>query len=226
MVSVTKVLGRLDKPQIEMAISASLNPNSQYFGMLPEKIQAIWKEAGKISHKRGNPLHHYAQALLEDDKLTIQNLINQEDANLALFRSFNTFKKKVIDKNDIKIICLEQPLCSPTFRLGGTPDAIFYWNGYIFIFDWKTNKVFKEYSNFQVHHEKIKRDYPQLTNSHLHKYTLQLQTYRWILENEYGLEVKGERIVWLSENDYQSYKPAFGYKENFIYKLLTTLTAA
>lgn len=226
LVSVTKILGKLDKPMEEMALLASQNPKNDLFGKPVKEIVSVWKELGKVSHNRGNPLHHYAEASLLDDRLTIQKLLTKEDSNLALFRSFNKFKKEIIDKNDIKIVSLEAPLCSPTFGLGGTPDAIFFWNGYIFIFDWKTNKVFKEYSSFQVHHEQIKRDYPQLTSSHLHKYTLQLQTYRWILENEYGLNVKGERIIWFSENEYRIYNSAFGYKENFINKLLTILTAA
>jgi hypothetical protein len=215
--SVSKILETLTPKfdDITMSEKCSINKKHEHFGKTPDEILEIWKEKNKVACENGSKFHDNVQMFLEDKK----DEIEYEYFFDSLFSQFMIFHNDIIVKNKLDIVGLELKVASPTFKVCGTFDALFKYNGNLFIFDWKTNSKFDTSSKY-----KLNRPYSKYDKSKLTYYTFQVFIYKWILENEYQINISDCRIVWFNENGYEIYKPKFEYEEQFIKRLLKNCT--
>ncbi len=66
------------------------------------------------------------------------------------------------------------------------------------IWDWKTNKEFTIVNDFN---KKLKPPFNKLHESHLEKYSLQLSTYKAIIERNVNIKIEGLYVVHLNEKN-------------------------
>jgi hypothetical protein len=90
------------------------------------------------------------------------------------------------------------------------------YQGNLFIFDWKTNNKFELISKY-----KLLNPYTKFDTSDFTIYTFQVHLYRWILEKEYGIPIKGARIIHFDDKGkFTSHHPKFAYNARFMESVL------
>jgi ATP-dependent exoDNAse (exonuclease V) beta subunit len=116
-------------------------------------------------------------------------------------REFNYFLDFHKDNSELKAYRTEWEVFDEDFKLAGSIDCVFELNGEYHIFDWKRTKEIKENNSFQ------EGKYPlrHLPDANYWHYSLQLNIYKYILENKYGLNI-GELNLVVLHPDKDSYE--------------------
>lgn len=216
--SVTGLLSHLHKRFDEkaMALRCSQNPNHSLYSLTPEEILLIWKQKNEVSKVRGSSTHDYAEACLWNDKERIKKALENKYLNYKLVAGFNFFKQTYLVPYDFEVVETECKIVFPEHCIFGTFDALLYFPKYgYFIFDWKTNEKWEDYSNYN-----LLPPFDFLDKSKWTEYTIQVYIYKYILQREYGIDIKGCRVVWLNEEQVISKKPKFEYDEKMIEKII------
>ena len=83
---------------------------------------------------------------------------------------------------------------------------MFKLNDRYYIGDWKTNKDFKDDDHPNGKRQRLLPPFDDLWDNNLTGYSLQISTYRLILEEEAVFETEGGFLVWIGPNDPKLYK--------------------
>ena len=212
-ISASRILGSLEKEfdAKEMAQRCSLKQGHEMFGIPPEQIIQIWSDRGEASATKGDQTHDYIRFVLGDDRTALQRFLKTNQIPHRMQMCFLDFKNKNLN-GACDLIDTEFKLFSEKHRVSLVVDAMFNFIEYgLYVFDWKTNEAISRYSRY-----KLLPPFDFLDNSKWNIYTLQLQIYQFILQEEYGLEIKGTRNVWLTEDGSESIKPKFPYDKEMI----------
>ena len=144
------------------------------------KIVELWKRRGRIASARGTLLHWHAEMHLNGRQLELPHSPEFEmflavvDV-LRLHFGWRPYRTE--------ISLFHCGLC-----LAGQADALFVdAGGDIVILDWKRTKSIRFDNAFRS----LKEPLDHLPDSNGWLYSLQLNTYRYILETEYGMRVSG-----------------------------------
>lgn len=108
---------------------------------------------------------------------------------------------------DIEITPIRKEMIVGDDIYAGQIDLLCYWNGKICIADFKTDKEIKVSNKYQ----KLKAPYNDMDDCNFSKYSLQLNKYRSLIENNTTIKIEQLKIVHLcSTNDnYQVYDIPF-----------------
>jgi hypothetical protein len=169
-------------------------------GVTQQEVLNEWKEAGIKGKTVGTEVHKW-----------IEDFYNGLDPDLpACPTSLNRvelFKKAHEERlHKLKPIAQELRIFSRKWGIAGTIDIIFEMDGKFYVGDWKTNKDFKDDDHPKGRREKLFSPFDDLWNNNLNGYSLQVSTYRMILEEEAGFKTEGAFLVSLSESGYKLYK--------------------
>jgi ATP-dependent exoDNAse (exonuclease V) beta subunit len=171
-----------DKIISTMERNGKLNdPNNKYYGMTREEIKAQWAKNGATASGAGTQLHYdiecyYNQLEVKNDSIEYQYFLN--------------FLK---DFPELKPYRTEWMVYYEEYKLSGSIDMI-YENpdGTLQIYDWKRCKEIK-YENFgKMAQTKCIQHIPDANFWH---YSIQLNTYKTILEHKYGKKVTGLYLI-------------------------------
>jgi hypothetical protein len=214
LVPVTKILDYL-KPKFDSEVQAkrcSENQNYYLFGKTKEEILQVWDNQNAQACERGHLFHLFAEKVVKNENF--DDVLVDDRLKQSFLKFWGIVKELGINQ-----IITEQKLAMPIFDIAGTFDLLVNFEKYgLFIFDWKTNQEFTTYSDFNLLEPFDKFDKSKLT-----LYTFQIYIYKYILEQEYNIEVKGERIIWLNElKGVVSHKPKFKYDINLIEDVIKT----
>ena len=165
-------------------------PESPYFGMKPSQIKAQWKENGRKASTAGTKMHYDIECFYNDMDIEIE-----EDC--VEFDYFLRFEQDYGEK--LTPYRTEWMVWDKDLRLAGSIDMIFEnEDGSLVIYDWKRCKEIKKENRFEsAKTECIKH----LPNSNYWHYSLQLNTYKYLIEKNYGKKVKGMYLVCLHPNN-------------------------
>ena len=165
-------------------------PESSYFGMKPSQIKAQWKENGRKASTAGTKMHYDIECFYNDMDIEIE-----EDC--VEFDYFLRFEQDYGEK--LTPYRTEWMVWDKDLRLAGSIDMIFEnEDGSLVIYDWKRCKEIKKENRFEsAKTECIKH----LPNSNYWHYSLQLNTYKYLIEKNYGKKVKGMYLVCLHPNN-------------------------
>jgi ATP-dependent exoDNAse (exonuclease V) beta subunit len=185
-----------DKILSNMVKKGTLNdPTSKYYGMTPDEIKLLWKQNGAEASGSGTKMHG-----------DIEDYYNQVDvANDSI--EFEYFLRFAQDYQHLKPYRTEWTVYYEEYKLSGSIDMVFEnpEDGTLLIYDWKRVKEFKyepEYNKFS-HTPCIKH----LPDTNFWHYSLQLNTYKTILEAKYGKTISGMFLVCLHpDNPTKSYE--------------------
>lgn len=162
------------------------NKDSEYYGMSGEDIRNKWSCGAKL----GTELH--AQ---------IEEYYNSYGAVEPTEKSieYNYFKNFVNDHPELEPFRTEWIVYSKDNSISGSIDMIFKNDdGTLSIYDWKRSK--------KINKDNFKSEFalPPLhvfQNCNFNAYSLQLNFYKWILENEYGYKIKDMCLVVLHDSN-------------------------
>jgi ATP-dependent exoDNAse (exonuclease V) beta subunit len=194
--------------------SKSWNPENKYWGQTAEEIKAGWKTSGTLAASSGTSLHAKIEKFMNNPVLppnyTHKELYEFYQLNNELYQDepvewqhFITFIK---DYPELKPYRTEWMIFNEELKIAGSIDMV-YENpdGTLMIYDWKRCKDITKRSDWN------KRSINPLI-AHIHDtnfwhYSLQLNTYKTILEEKYGKTVTKLCLVRLhpdiEENTYE-----------------------
>ena len=162
--------------------------DSPYFGKTDQEILDAWKESGTSSAASGTMMH-----------LQIELYYNQETPNTETipreWEFFQAFDKQ-FNKKPYRT---EWYIFDEDAKLAGSVDMIYEdGNGTdLIIVDWKRTKELKMSNRW----EKGLPPISHLDDCNYKQYCLQLNTYKYILEKNYGKNIKGMFLVVLHPNN-------------------------
>jgi hypothetical protein len=164
-------------------------PKSPYFGMTREEIKMKWKNDGTEASVAGTNMHYNIECFY--------NGIDVEDDGSLEWKYFREFNEAV-GKN-LTPYRTEWMVWDKELRLAGSVDMLFENpDGTLQIYDWKrSKKVVKENKWASAIVDCISH----LPDANFWKYSLQLNTYKWILEKNYDKKISNMFLVWLHPNN-------------------------
>ena len=164
-------------------------PKSPYFGMTREEIKMKWKNDGNEASVAGTNMHYNIECFY--------NGIDVEDDGSLEWKYFREFNEAV-GKN-LTPYRTEWMVWDKELRLAGSVDMLFENpDGTLQIYDWKrSKKVVKENKWASAIVDCISH----LPDANFWKYSLQLNTYKWILEKNYDKKISNMFLVWLHPNN-------------------------
>jgi len=175
---------------IENMMKSKKWPESQYFGMTPSQIKALWKENGRKASTAGTKMHYDIECFYNDMDVEI-------DEDCVEFDYFLRFERDHGEK--LNPYRTEWMVWDKDLRLAGSIDMIFEKDdGSLVIYDWKRCKEIKKDNRFESAKTECVKHLP---NSNYWHYSLQLNTYKYLLEKNYGKKVKGMYLVCLHPNN-------------------------
>jgi hypothetical protein len=172
---------------------ASKDPKSKYYGMTKEEIILSWDKNRDSAAGAGTKLHYDIECYWNQMPVTNDSI------------EYQYFTNFVRDFPELKPYRTEWTIYYEELKLSGSIDMIFENpDGTLQIYDWKRCKEIK-YENYgqTAHRECIKH----LPDTNFWHYVLQLNTYRKMLEANYGKKVTALYLVCMHpENPYKNYE--------------------
>jgi hypothetical protein len=155
--------------------------------MDPEEIKAVWARNGESQSRRGTLMHWHIECYLNG-----YDIGHPQSPEFQMFLDFETHFMDALGLTPWRV---EMNLFHCGLRLAGQADLVCTdHTGALVILDWKRSKEIKDVGH---KNERQKPPLDHLPNSNRHCYNLQLNTYRHILETEYGYRVSGMYLVAL-----------------------------
>lgn len=191
VISVTKLIGsmhsKFDADKIIQKMKASPNwPESPYFGKTDAEIKKQWNDNAAQASTAGTALHLAIEEYLDGADPT--NKAIMESVEWGYFLEFWNQHKTILEPYR-----MEWSVYIEELKLAGQIDAVFRRksDGAFFIYDWKRSKEIKYENQFQNCLPPI----DHLPDTNYWHYTLQLNIYRYILENYYDMPVKDMYLI-------------------------------
>jgi len=174
----------------KMRSSKRWNKSNKYFYMTDEKIKKSWDDNCVLACKEGTKMH-----------LNLENYYNGEPYE-SDSKEFALFQK-YLDDTDYKIYRTEMLLYDEQAKISGSADVLYRdpEDGKYIICDWKRSKEIKMENRWQKGTHEITSDLDDCNFIH---YSLQLAIYKYMMEKNYGFEVKDCFLVVLhpSQDNY------------------------
>ena len=175
---------------IEKMMSSPRWPQSPYYGMTPDEIKTKWKNDGRAASEAGTIMH-----------LNIEYFYNgldvDEDDSSLEWAYFKQFEEKV--GSSLNPYRTEWMVWDQELRLAGSVDMIFENpDGTLQIYDWKRSKEIKKDNRWD---SALVDCISHLPNANFWHYSLQLNTYKYIIEKNYGKKVTDMFLVCLHPNN-------------------------
>ena len=166
---------------------------SKYYGKTKEEIKEEWKQNRKRASEAGTKMHYDIECFYNEMK--VQNPSIE-------YEYFLRFHKQ---HSDMEPYRTEWMIYDKELKLAGSIDMVFKnSDGTLSIYDWKRCKNIKKENPWQSAKTKCIEHLPDTNFWH---YSLQLNTYKAMLESNYGVKVKDLYLVCLHpENKSKTYE--------------------
>ena len=164
-----------------------------------EQLRSEWKYKGEQSCIKGTIFHSMVEWLYDlresKDKVVF-------DLPMKLKKQFHSFYLK--NKDRLKPLAIELKVGLPDGRIHGISDMLYYntQTDKVYLFDWKTNgKMARTGFNNQM----LLNEFKAFPDADFYKYSIQIETYRYIIETVAKIKIDGAFIGWFFE-DNDTYK--------------------
>jgi hypothetical protein len=196
----------------------SWNPDNKYWGMTSAQIKQLWKSNGNVAREAGTNLHERIENFMNDKRFQF-NYTNKELYQIYDIDNKEKEKEKdepqiewtyflhfVQDHPDLKPYRTEWMIFDEDLKLAGSIDMV-YENpdGTLSIYDWKRSKDISKINNWN--NFATNKLICHMPDTNFWHYTLQLNTYKTILERKYNKVVTKLCLVQLHpENQAKTYE--------------------
>lgn len=184
----------------------------KYWGMTPEEIKASWNKNRDAVAGAGTDLHALIEIFMNNDQLdgsyNHKNLQEDyEEKNIVTSEApeWNYFIKFIQDYPNLVPYRTEWMIYHEEIKIAGSIDMV-YENpdGTLSIYDWKRCKEITRTTNWDQY--ALNPLIGHLPDTNFWHYSLQLNTYKKILEEKYGKTVSQLYLVRLHpENSHETY---------------------
>jgi ATP-dependent exoDNAse (exonuclease V) beta subunit len=178
--------------------SKSWAPGHKYWGLTAEEIKAQWTSSGSAAASSGTNLHEQIETFMNDRRFQFEythkeliqeyDLMQKYDHDLDRGSEWAMFIQFVRDHHYLKPYRTEWTIYHEDAKIAGSIDMV-YENpdGTLEIYDWKRCKEITSVNNWNetATNPLIKH----LPATNFWQYSLQLNTYKKILEEKYGKRV-------------------------------------
>ena len=167
--------------------------SSPYFGMSVDEIKKKWKDSGVVASTLGTALHYYIECYYNKSGCSWdlrEKLLVNDPTSLDHFEQFVAANKHLVPYRT------EWMIYNEDLKIAGSIDAVFVnEDGTYSIYDWKRSKEIKKtaFGGAWAKTECISH----IPDSNYWKYALQLNVYKAILEEKYGITVSELCLVVL-----------------------------
>ena len=160
-------------------------PNSKYYGKTKQEIKDLWSRNGKEASAAGTKLHYDIECFWNKDSK--QN----ESVEYQYFLNF-------IKQFPLKPYRTEWMIWDIDHKLSGSVDFISEnEDGTLTIYDWKRSKGITKFNRFG---SAITPCINHLPDANFWHYSLQLNTYKKIIEDNYGKTISKMYLICLHPN--------------------------
>ncbi len=187
------------------------NPKNKYWGMTKEEIKKMWSDNASAVSGAGTEMHYEIECFMNHPDLesyTHKDLLEEyykeaetceQLVEARKSPEWNYFIKYLEENPDLKPYRTEWTVYDEDMKLSGSIDMV-YENpdGTLMIYDWKRSKEISRINKFDQYAEIYSISH--LPDSNFWHYSLQLNTYKVILEKKYGKKVTNLRLVRLHPN--------------------------
>ena len=166
--------------------------DSQYYGLTPEQIKDRWNENRDNAATAGTKLHYDIESYYNDNP-KINNTIE-----------YQYFMKFVQNNPELVPFRTEWLVWDQDLQFAGAIDMVFIKpDGSLMIYDWKRCKCIRK-TNFKGECASTKC-IEHIPDTNFWHYSLQLNTYKALIEKNYGYKVSDMRLVCFhpDNKDYQ-----------------------
>lgn len=170
-------------------------PTNKYYGMSKDEIKMLWNNNGDNAAKLGTDMHK----MFED----YYNGINVNGSGVE----FDYFQNFIKDNANLVPFRSEWLIYDEELKLSGSVDMLFInEDGTLSIYDWKRCKSlekFVSYNQFALH------PISHVPDTNFWHYSIQLNTYKLIIERNYGYKIKDMYLVCIHpelDTNYQKHE--------------------
>jgi hypothetical protein len=184
--------------------SKSWGPDHKYWGQTAEQIKASWKANGEQVAGAGTNLHERIENFMNNEKLkpgyNLKDLYENYNNTLeAQHLEWEYFLKFVNDNPELKPYRTEWMIFHEEMKLAGSIDMVFENDdGTLSIYDWKRSKEITKVNNWNQY--ALNPLISEMPDTNFWHYSLQLNTYKRILEEKYDKKVTKLCLVRLHPN--------------------------
>ena len=179
-----------DKIIDKMMLGRNWKPTNKYWGMNKADIKKMWRDNGIAASTAGTKMHYDIECFYNDMEVEI-------DADCVEWDYFEQFEKE-IGENKVPYRT-EWMIWDTELKFAGSIDMLYKnEDGTLDIYDWKRCKEIKMTNKWQSATTPCIQHLP---DSNYYHYSLQLNTYKALLEKNYGVIIKDLYLVCLHPNN-------------------------
>lgn len=190
----------------KMFSSKSWGPQHKYWGMTADEIKTSWKNSGQSSCVMGTNLHEKIELFMNNldcgSNYLLSDLLekNKKEEDLSSSIEWQYFLKFAQDYQHLKPYRTEWMIFDEELKIAGSIDMVFEnEDGTLSIYDWKRCKEINQENTWNKF--STNEIISHLPDTNYWHYSLQLNTYKAILERKYGKQVKELYLVKLHPDD-------------------------
>ena len=168
---------------------------SKYDGMTKEEIKELWNANAVEAQEEGTRMHAVIERYYKKEPITKHEWACPE---LKQFKSFT-------ELNDLTPHGVEWCIYMEPVRLAGTIDfAALNNDGTLDLYDWKRSKQMDVHNSFQKYSHVV----PHIPDTNFGHYTVQLNLYKYMIEQNYNKRVRRMYLVCMypSQMSFQQYE--------------------
>jgi ATP-dependent exoDNAse (exonuclease V) beta subunit len=175
------------------------------YGVLTDSVKYAWLFLNELSTFKGSALHNFIENYYYN-KLYIypKDIIIDNFGYDPVIREYEIIKKQFLNfyhDSFGKLIAIrpEYIVFDQVYNVSGMVDMLFYnkKSNCFEIWDWKTNKKLSKNNRFQ----KMNGIFSDLDDCEFNVYSIQLNTYKYIIEKNTGVKIGDCYIVWFFEGN-------------------------
>jgi ATP-dependent exoDNAse (exonuclease V) beta subunit len=186
------------------------NSQNKYWGLTPEQIKELWAQNANAVSGAGTDLHYNIECFMNQDLpkgYTHKDLLENYEKQLAggvpvpnESEEWDFFLQYIKATPDYKPYRTEWMIYHEQLKVAGSIDMV-YENpdGTLSIYDWKRAKKIEKSNGFNKF--AITPEIDHLPDSNFWHYSLQLNTYKAILQEKYDKTIKDLYLVRLHPNN-------------------------
>ena len=187
--------------------SKSWGPEHKYWGQTAEQIKASWKANGEAVAGAGTNLHERIEDFMNNENLKedyqlkdlYEHYNNTLEAEQNQVEEWNYFIQFIKNHPELKPYRTEWMIFHEEMKLAGSIDMVFKnEDGTLSIYDWKRSKEITKVNNWNQY--ALNPLICEMPDTNFWHYSLQLNTYKRILEEKYDKKVTKLCLVRLHPN--------------------------
>lgn len=179
--SVTGIISKFKKPfdADEIAEKTSKNKKSKWYGISPKDIKEAWKNESQKAINLGTWYH-----LQREQDLLSCSTISREGCEISVFKPIEADGVKIAPEQKLTDgIYPEHLIYLKSAGICGQADRVEVVNGFVNVYDYKTNKEIKKesYVNWEGISDKMQHPLSHLDDCNLNHYNIQLSLYMYMI---------------------------------------------